>query len=292
MENIVTIKNLRKEYPEFILDDISLSIPHGYITGIIGPNGAGKTTTIKLLMNLIKANAGEVRIFDKTYGHNDNDVELKNRIGYVGEEQFFYDYHSAQWTGRFVSHFYKNWDSAAYTRLLEEFSIPPKKRIRKFSKGTRVKLALAVALAHHPELIILDEPTAGLDPVVRREVLDHLQALTAETGLSVIISSHITDDLARIADYITYMNNGRIILFSEKDTLLSHWKKIHFKKGSIDQDLGNSLTNVEEHMFASSGITKDFLKIQSRLSAGIASGDIKIENVDLDDILILLVKGY
>lgn len=290
MDHIVEIKSLRKAYPEFILDDISLNIPQGYITGIIGPNGAGKTTTIKLIMNLIKANAGEIKIFDKI--HNLDSKEIKNRIGYVGEEQYFYDFHSAGWTGKFVSHFYKYWDSAAYDRLLENFSIPPQKSIKKYSKGMKVKLALAVALAHQPELIILDEPTAGLDPVIRREVLDHLQKLTSETGIPVIISSHITDDITRIADYITYMNNGRIILFTAKDILLSHWKKIHFKKDSLGQKLITSLANVEDHVFGSSGITKDYPNIQNQLEPGLASGNIKVENVDLDDILILLVKGF
>jgi ABC-2 type transport system ATP-binding protein len=288
MDNIIEIKDLKKEYEEFVLDNISWNVPRGYIMGLIGPNGAGKTTTIKLIMNLISPDGGDIRVFG--LNHSQNEKKIKNRIGYVGEEQYFYDYRSANWTGKFVSHFYKHWDMEKYHGLLEQFELPKKKMIRKFSKGMKVKLSLAIALSHNPELIILDEPTAGLDPVIRRDVLDLLQEITQDGSKTVLISSHITDDIARIADYITYMINGRIVRTAAKDDLLANWKKIHFTKGSLDQQTIAMLDKVEDHMFGSSGIAKNYLAIRDKLEEGLATGDIKIESVGLDDILISLVK--
>ena len=289
MNNILKIRNLRKEYQEFVLDNISWDIPKGYITGLIGPNGAGKTTTIKLIMNLIRSDGGGIEVFG--LDHVADDIEIKNRVGYVGEEQFFYEHRSPNWTGKFVSHFFTDWDMEHYTKLLDEFELPRKKMIRKFSKGMRVKLSLAIALSHNPELIILDEPTSGLDPIIRRDVLDFLQNITQNGDKSVLISSHITDDIARIADIIAYMINGRIVLTSTKDDLLANWKRIHFSKGAVDPNTIDKLEQVEDHAFGGSGITRNYLEIKDSLSQGLANGDIKVENVGLDDILISLVKG-
>jgi len=287
MHNAIEIRNLRKEYPEFVLENLDLNIPAGYITGVIGPNGAGKTTTIKLIMGLIERNKGDIKVL----GMDNllNEIEIKNRVGYIGEEQYFYELHSANWTGNFVSHFYKNWDADKFMNLLKKFELPPKKRIKSYSKGMKVKLSLAIALSHEPEIIILDEPTSGLDPVVRFDLLEILED-TARSGKTVIISSHITDDITRIADYVAYMIQGKISLFESKDALLSGWKRIHIKKGALDNEILSALENVSEHMFGITGVTKDYLKIKAKLSQGLASGDIKIENVGLDDILISMVE--
>jgi ABC-2 type transport system ATP-binding protein len=289
MEHILKINKLRKEYPEFVLDDIDWNVPKGYVMGLIGPNGAGKTTTIKLIMNLIASDRGQVEVFG--LDNIQNEKQIKNKIGYVGEEQYFYDHKNAVWTGEFVSHFYDKWDSERYKNLLEQFDIPPKKRIRKFSKGMKVKLSLAIALSHNPELIMLDEPTSGLDPIIRRELIDFLKTFTEKKDKTVILSSHITDDISRIADYITYMINGRIVMAESKDNLLSDWKKIHFTPDSLDKSIIDELESVENHMFGSSGMTRNYTAIQGALSPGLASGDIKVESVGLDDILIILVKG-
>jgi len=289
MEHILEINKLRKEYPEFVLDDITWDVPKGYVMGLIGPNGAGKTTTIKLVMNLIESDGGQVKVFG--LDNIQNEKQIKNKIGYVGEEQYFYDHKNAAWTGKFVSHFYDKWDGERFQSLLDRFEIPPKKRIRKFSKGMKVKLSLAIALSHNPELIMLDEPTSGLDPIIRREVIDFLKTFTEKNDKTVILSSHITDDIARIADYITYMINGRIVMTKSKDELLSNWKKIHFTPDSLDKSIIDKLENVENQMFGSFGLTKNYPAIQDALAPSLASGDIKVESVGLDDILIALVKG-
>lgn len=289
MENILEIKKLRKKYPEFILDDIDWNIPRGFVMGLIGPNGAGKTTTIKLIMNLIRSDGGTVKIFG--LDNIQNEKLIKNKIGYVGEEQYFYEQQNALWTGEFVSHFFDGWDEDRYRGLIERFEIPPKKKIKKFSKGMKVKLSLAIALSHNPELIVLDEPTSGLDPIIRREVVDFLKTFTEDNNKTVLLSSHIIDDISRIADYITYMINGHIVMTASKDELISDWKKIHFTPGSLDKSIIDSLERVESHMFGSSGFTKNYAAIKEALAPGLASGDVKLESVGLDDILITLVKG-
>jgi ABC-2 type transport system ATP-binding protein len=288
METILEIKKLRKEYDEFVLDSIDWNIPKGYITGLIGPNGAGKTTTIKLILNQIEADSGQVNVFGKDHTHDE--IAIKNRIGYVGEEQYFYDTRNANWTGKFVSHFFSQWDMEKYYKFLDDFQIPRKKRIKKFSKGMKVKLSMAIALSHNADLFILDEPTSGLDPVVRRDLLDLLRKIADEEKKTVLISSHITDDLERISDFITYMICGRIAKTASKDDLQANWKKIHFTKDSLDQKVIDSLKSVEDHMFGCSGITDDYLKIKDALSQGLTGGDIKVESLGLDDILISLVK--
>jgi len=288
MKNALTIEHLRKEYKEFVLEDVSLELPEGMILGLIGPNGAGKTTTIKCLMSFLQPDGGRMDVLGcdpKTQSR-----EIKDRVGYVGEEQHFYAQHTPSWTGRFVSHFYSHWDTALYQELLGRFNIPPKRKISKLSRGTKVKLTLAIALAHHPELILLDEPTSGLDPIVRREILDHLLETVREGGRSVLISSHITDDIEKIADLITYIIDGRIVLSASKDDLLASWKKIQYLPGSLDPAVIDSLLQREDNMFGSSGITDNFPQLSGSLAAEIERGNIIIENVGLDDILIQLTR--
>jgi ABC-2 type transport system ATP-binding protein len=173
MNNIVEIDNLRKAYKGFILDKISLNIPKGSILGLIGPNGAGKTTTIKILMDMIQPQSGTAHILGMD--HRKDRKYLRNRVGYVGEEQYFYGDKTVAWTGKFVSGFFDNWDTNMFQKLLTDFAISRTKKTKELSKGMKVKLSLAIALSHNPELMILDEPTAGLDPVVRRDVLELLR---------------------------------------------------------------------------------------------------------------------
>ena len=288
-ENIVELQNVRKKYKGFTLDGISLSLPRGYIMGLIGPNGAGKTTTIKILMNMVKRTGGHVRVFG--LDPQKNAKRIKNKVGYLGEEQHFYGNKTVAWTGNFVSSFYDDWDTNAFQSLLTSFQISRTKKTRELSKGMKVRFSLALALSHHPELLILDEPTAGLDPVIRREVLELLRKKAKSEGKSVIISSHITDDIMRTADLVAFLIDGKIILTSEKDELLSNWKRIHFKKGALGGGIVNSLTRRKDHAFGSSGVTDRYLEIKDSLVQGITEGVVKIENVNLDDILISLVKG-
>ena len=287
-DQILQLRDVRKTYKEFSLDGISLSVPRGHILGLVGPNGAGKTTTIKILMNLIRMDSGDLSIFG--LGYDTHEKEIKNRIGYVGEQQYFYDNKSVDWTERFVSQYYSRWDDTEFDALLTSFDISRTKKVRELSRGMRVKLALAIALSHNAELIILDEPTAGLDPIVRREVLELLMRVTDDESRSVVISSHITDDITRISDYIAFMINGKIRMHSEKDELLSNWKLIHYKSGTLDAEMISSFSHIQDHQFGSSGVTRNYLEIRDQLTTGMATEDVKVENVSLDDILISLVE--
>jgi ABC-2 type transport system ATP-binding protein len=289
MENILELKNVQKSYKGFVLDGISLCLPQGYILGLIGPNGAGKTTTIKILMNIVKREGGEVQVVG--LDPQKNAKKVKNKVGYLGEEQYFYGNKTVSWTGKFVSTFYDNWDTNVFQSLLTRFEISRTKKTRELSKGMKVRFSLALALSHQPELLILDEPTAGLDPVIRREVLELLQKKSKDEGKSVIISSHITDDIMRTADLVAFLIEGKIVLVSEKDELLSNWKRVHYKKGALGSEIVNSLTRRKDHAFGSSGVTDSYLDIKDSLVQGITEGVVKIENVNLDDILISLVKG-
>lgn len=288
-ENILRLQNVRKTYKGFVLDDISLSLPQGYILGLIGPNGAGKTTTIKILLNIIKRDKGEVRVVG--LDPKKNAKQVKNKVGYLGEEQHFYGNKTVAWTGKFVSTFYDDWDTNLFQNLLTSFEISRTKKTRELSKGMKVRFSLALALSHNPDLLILDEPTAGLDPVIRREVLELLRKKSKDEGKAVIISSHITDDIMRTADLVAFLIGGKIAMTGEKDELLSNWKRIHYKKGSLGSDIVNGLTRRKDHAFGSSGVTDRYLEIKDSLVQGITEGVVKIENVNLDDILISLVKG-
>jgi len=289
METCVELINLKKSYKKFNLDGLTLNIPKGYILGLIGPNGAGKTTTIKIMMDMIKADSGSIKIFG--LDHQKHIKEIKNRVGYVGEDQHFYGDKTVSWTGKFAADFYQHWDLNRFESLLTQFELSRTKKTRELSKGMKVKLSLAMALAHNPELFILDEPTAGLDPVIRREVLELLRNESKEKEKTVIISSHITDDISRIADVIVFLIEGKIVLHDEKDELLARWKRIHYQDGALPQSLAENLKSRQAQMFGNSGVTDDFPALKADLAAGIAQETIKVENINLDDILIAFVKG-
>lgn len=288
MENVIELKGLRKEYGTFSLDVPSFEIPRGHIVGLIGPNGSGKTTLIRILMNMIRQDAGDARVFGLDPGSGE--VEIKNRTGYVGEEQYYYENRKVSWTGRFVSGFFENWDQAAFDSLLERFGIDSRKRIRELSRGMKVKLSIAIAMSHSPEFLLLDEPTSGLDPVVRREVLERLMEFRGEEQRTIFISSHITDDIMRIADRVAFIVDGRIAIDAEKDDIVSNWKRIHFRKGSIPAEIESSLLAMKDLSLGSSGVTSRYSEIAGAVRPAVDSGDARVENVDLDDVLIAFVR--
>lgn len=221
MENAIEVKGLSKKYNTFSLHNINLVVPKGYIVGLIGENGAGKSTTIKSILNLIQKDSGSIQIFNQD--HAKHEKELKQDIGVVFDESHFPEQLTAKDLNLIMKNIYRKWDTPLYMNYLHQFNIPQKKIIKEFSRGMKTKLSLAVALAHHPKLLILDEPTSGLDPIVRNEILDIFLDFIQDEEHSILMSSHITTDLEKVADYITFLHQGKIIFSAAKDDLLTDY---------------------------------------------------------------------
>lgn len=219
--NILEIHNLSKDYGDFVLDRVSLSLPRGVIMGLIGENGAGKSTTINCILNEIQKDSGEILIFGKD--HISDEMEIKRKIGVVFDENHFPDIFTPMEIGKYMSGIYSDWEWVTYRQFLEKFELPKDKKIKDFSKGMKVKIAFTVALSHKAELLILDEATSGLDPIIRDDVLDMLIDFVQDENHSVLVSSHITSDLEKVADYITFLHKGQVIFSHEKDDLVDNY---------------------------------------------------------------------
>jgi ABC-2 type transport system ATP-binding protein len=220
-ENALEIRGLCKAWPGFALKNVSFAVPRGYVTGLIGPNGAGKTTIIKLVMNLVSRSAGEIEVFG--LDNRASEVEGKSRIGFVYDEPSFPHDVTAREIGRALGPFYPSWSEERYQALLGEFAVPSCKAFRKLSAGMQTKLSLALALSHDAELLLMDEPTAGLDLGFRRELLQQLSGVLQDARRSVLFSTHVTSDLERIADVITFVRDGEVVFTLPKDQLRDGW---------------------------------------------------------------------
>ena len=223
MENILEIKDLSKKYDGFELKNINIKLPKGTIMGFIGENGAGKTTTIKLILNIIKKNEGEIKIFG--LDNIKEEKRIKEDIGVVLDDSFLSEYLNPLDINKIMKNIYKNWDEELYFKYINEFKLPKDKISKEYSTGMKMKLKIAVALSHHPKLLILDEPTSGLDPIARNEILDIFQDFIQDEEHGIFVSSHITSDLEHIADYVTFINEGEIVFTKTRDELLEKMVK-------------------------------------------------------------------
>lgn len=284
MENILEIKNLTKKYKNFKLDNISFVIPRGFIMGFIGENGAGKTTTIKLIMNLLQRDRGEIKVFGK-----DNvkcEREIKERIGFVYDDCFYYENLSVKDNGKIIAGFYKFWNWKVFNDYLRKFNLNENQKVKELSKGMKMKFAIAIALSHKAEFIILDEPTSGLDPVMRRQLLELLQQVMEDEKVGILISSHITSDLEKIADYITYIKKGKIIFSMSTPELQEEYVVIKGNKNllkDIDRDI---IYGLRETPYGFEGITRELNKIEG----GIRKQFI-IEKPSIEEIMVAISKG-
>ena len=215
--NAIEIKDLCKTYPGFSLDHVNLTLPCGCIMGLVGENGAGKSTTIRLILDMIARDSGTITLLGKD--DRENIRLLKEDIGVVLDEVGIPACLNPKQVGKIMANTFRNWEQAVYDSLLEKLAVPPEKPFKDFSKGMKMKLGIAIALSHRPKLLILDEATSGLDPVVRDEVLDLFSEFTREESHAVLISSHIVSDLEKICDYIAFLHKGRLLLCEEKDAL-------------------------------------------------------------------------
>ncbi len=229
MNNAIEVKNLRKEYQDFTLNDISFSLPTGYIMGFVGQNGAGKTTTIRLMLNMTDRAGGEISLLGMDNLRDEQ--RIKQYVGVVMDEIYFVNNWSVREVEQALKPFYVNWNSALFSQYAQQFRLPLDKKVKDLSRGMRMKLMLAVALSHEAKLLILDEPTSGLDPVARDELLQILRDYIDEEK-SILLSTHDTTDLERIADYITLIDNGNIFYSGTKDDLIDSYRII--KGGSND----------------------------------------------------------
>ena len=221
MTNLLEIRNLSKTLGSFALQNVDLSVPKGTITGLVGANGAGKSTLLRLVLGLLRPNAGEIRLFDQNALTGGD--RLRQRIGFVQESPTLFGHLRVKELGELVAPFYPTWNEATFRRLCAHFELPPKTPFGKLSQGTRMKTALALALSHEAELLLLDEPSSGLDPLARREILDLLLAILQDENKAVLFSTHITSDLERVADHVAFLRAGRIVLAGAKDDLLESW---------------------------------------------------------------------
>lgn len=229
MQNILEIKNFTKKYKDFSIENLSFTLEKGYIMGFIGPNGSGKTTTIGAIMNLIPKSSGVINIFDLPIEQHEK--AIRDRIGFVYDECPYFLNLSLKNNAKLIAPFYSKWDQQEFERLMKLFELEPSKQLSKLSKGMKTKFSIVMALCHHAELIIMDEPTAGLDPIFRREILDIFYDLIQDGKTSLLFSTHITSDLERIADFITFIDDGKLVFSKPIDEIRDTYKIV---KGSND----------------------------------------------------------
>ena len=284
MNNILEISNLSKSYKDFSLTNLSLTLERGYIMGFIGPNGAGKSTTIKLIMNLLKKDSGTIKLFG--LDNISHERAVKEKIGFVYDENHFYEELTTEEMKNILRRFYKSWDNNSFNKYLSEFSIPKDKKIKALSKGMKMKYSLAIALSHNAELIIMDEPTSGLDPVFRSEMLDILHSVIQDENKAIFFSTHITTDLEKIADYITFINNGRMIFSKEKDEILESYKIVKGDKSLLCKESSNCFINVRENSFGFEALTNDVAEVTK-----VFGDKVLIERASLEDIMVYSIRS-
>ena len=282
MNDILSIEKTYKTYDDFTLKNINLNVPKGIIMGLVGENGAGKTTTIKLILNLIKRDKGSIKIFG--LDNIQKEMEIKERIGVVMDESNFYTDLNPNDISKIMSNIYANWDNDTFFDYLKQFNIPRKKTIKDLSKGMKMKLSIAVALSHKPDLLILDEPTSGLDPIVRNEILDIFQDFIQDEEKSILFSTHITSDLDKIADYITFIHKGEIIFSKEKDGLINDYGIIKCGKDDFNKIDSKDVVGYRKNQFG-----YEILVINRQLSE-IKYKGLTIDSVNLEDIMLFYIR--
>ena len=282
MTNLIEIRGLYKNYGDFCLDHVDLTLPGGTILGLIGENGAGKTTTIKAILGLIHRDGGSVQVLGREVTEGS---DFREDIGVVLDEIAFHDPLKAPQVGKILAGTYRNWDAPLFDAYLDRFQLPRNKKIKEFSKGMKMKLSIASALAHHPRLLILDEATAGLDPVVRNELLDEFLAFIQDEDHAILISSHITSDLEKAADYITYLHQGKVVLSEAKDVILDSYGRAAGAAEQLARVDPADLVRVRRGSFGWEGLVADRAAFRRKYR------DLLVEKTTLEDIMLFIGKG-
>lgn len=282
-ERILEVKNLTKNYGDFILKDVSFEIPRGTIMGLIGENGAGKTTTINCILNEINRTSGTIRIFGKD--NISEEVSIKNRLGVIFDENLFPDVLTPFEVGKFMESIYSDWQSSDYQGYLAKFELPQNKKIGEFSRGMKVKLAFAIALSHKAELLILDEATSGLDPVMRDDILNILTDFVRDKNHSVLFSTHITADLEKVADHITFMHKGKIIFSHPKSDLIDKYGIVACGSSIFESIEKSEIVAFRKQEFQYKILVRDRYKAEKCYPKAI------VEPANIDDIMLFYIKG-
>ncbi|MBD5142413.1 MAG: ABC transporter ATP-binding protein [Ruminococcus sp.] len=281
-ENAIEIQNLTKKYDGFLLDAINFHVPKGSIMGFIGQNGAGKTTTIKALLNIIKFDTGKINILGMD--SIQNEIEIKKQIAVVFDELPFQDIFNAKQIARILCDVFPEWNNQVYENYLERFQLPKKKKIGQFSKGMKMKLQIATALSHNAKLLIMDEATTGLDPVVRNEILDIFLEYLQDENHSIFMSSHITSDLEKIADSVTFIDKGKILISGYKDEILEQHGMMKCSKKDYQQIDKNDMISARLTDFGAEIMIADKIAMQKKYAG------LLLEPTSLEEIMLFYVN--
>lgn len=282
-ENAIEISGVTKKYSGFTLDNISFNVPKGSIMGFIGQNGAGKTTTIRSILNLIPIDGGEIKLLG--LDHQENEKQIKERIAVVFDELPFHDVFNAKDMARIFEGIYPKWSNAEYNSYLERFKLPTKKKIGEFSKGMKMKLQIACALSHSAELLVMDEATTGLDPVVRDEILHIFMEYLQDGEHSILMSSHITSDLEKIADTVTFIDKGKLLVSGCKDEILESHGILKCDKGEISKIAAEDIVSIRMNSYGAE------IMLNNRQEASYKYSGAIVDPASLDDIMLYYVHS-
>ncbi|MBE5965133.1 MAG: ABC transporter ATP-binding protein [Lachnospira sp.] len=282
-ENAIEIKELNKSYKGFSLKDVSFNVPSGCVTGFIGQNGAGKSTTIKAILNMLKRDSGDIKVFGAD--NIENEFDIKENIGVVFDDIGFHPNLKPKHIDKILKGMYKNWDSKVFFEYLEKLDLPLKKKVGQYSRGMQMKLQIATALSHHAKLLIMDEPTGGLDPIVRNEILDIFMEFIQDSEHTVFLSSHIITDLERIADHIVFIHKGKVLLSEEKDIIAERHGILKCSKEQFDSV---DMTDVIGYRKSSFGIEA---LVGDREKCAIKYKGMLCEKTTLEEIMLFYVNN-
>ena len=285
MNSALILKNVNKKYEKsnFAIKDISFLIPEGSIVGFIGENGAGKSTTMNCILNVIRRDSGTIEIFGREM--TDEDIDIRENIGVVYDRNNFPEYLTAKQLADILGRIYSKWDDFCFEQFLRRFGLPESQKIKSYSRGMSMKLAIAVALSHDSKLLILDEATSGLDPIMRDEILDVLLEFVKQENHSILLSSHITSDLEKIADYIVFIHNGEIILNKTKDELIYEYGVIRCSENDFYNILPEDILSSMKKDYQIDVLIKNKKLMEKKYK------NLIIDSVSLDEIMLLLAKG-
>lgn len=281
--NALEIKNISKTYKNFKLDDISFVLPCGHIMGLIGENGAGKSTIINCILDIIEKDSGSISVLGQK--NDKNNVSLKENIGVVLDASDVYDNYTVKQVENIMKDVYKQWNHEVYDYYIQKFALPLNKIIKDFSRGMKMKMAITIALSHQPKLLILDEATSGLDPIMRDEILDVFMEFVQDENHAILLSSHISSDLEKIADYITFIHEGKLILSTSKDELIYEYGLMKCRNDEFDKIEKEDIIRYRIKTYEVEILVKDREKMAKKYPNCI------VDPTKLDDIMMLYVKG-